>query len=139
MARMRLKTADDTLVELITDYIANKSVADNYKKLSDNQNKQIKNIMLDEDKNIVETDVWKAICTISERESMNEELLLDIIKEAGYCVDTIIKTKEYVDFDALEHAIYNNQIPQETLLEIDKAREIKRVVTLRVTKKKGVK
>ena len=60
-------------------------------------------------------------------------MLLEILGGDARAIG-IIKTKEYVDFDALEKAIYNGLLPGETLLEMDKAREVKEVVTLRVTK-----
>ena len=78
---------------------------------------------------------YRASYNISTRETMNEEMLLQILgggaREMG-----IIKTKEYVDFDALEKAIYDGLISNETIVEMDKAKEVKEVVTLRVTKVK---
>ena len=48
----------------------------------------------------------------------------------------IIKTKSYVDMDVLESAIYNNLIPNDVLIEMNKCREIKQVQTLKITKSK---
>ena len=129
------KSVEDTLKELITDYVANKLVADDYKKIADKQNKEIKSLMLESNTDSIETDEWKATCTVSERETINEEMLLDIIHKNVSDDLGIVKTKEYVDFDALEHAIYNDKISKEVLMEIDKARESKEVVTLRVKKR----
>ena len=129
------KSVENELKELITDYVANKSVADDYKKIADKQNKEIKSLMLESNTDSIETDEWKATCTVSERETINEEMLLDIIHKNVSDDLGIVKTKEYVDFDALEHAIYNDKISKEVLMEIDKARESKEVVTLRVKKR----
>lgn len=118
---------------LIPQYAANKSELDSYKKICDNENAQIKAIMKDFVVPSYEAGGYKATYTISERESLNEEMLLEILGGDARAIG-IIKTKEYVDFDALEKAIYNGLLPGETLLEMDKAREVKEVVTLRVTK-----
>ena len=52
-------------------------------------------------------------------------------------LDELIKTKEYVDTDAMEEAIYNGTITQNMLLEISKAQEVKESVALTIKKKKG--
>lgn len=121
-----------TLDELIPQYAMNKSEADAYKKLCDRDNAKIKDIMLKADEKEHEVGDYKATCTVSERESMNEEMLLEIAHQFG--ISEIVKTKEYIDYDALENAIYNGRISQYILLEMDKAKEVKEVVTLRVTR-----
>lgn len=117
---------------LIPQYAANKAELDGYKKICDNENSKIKEIMKDFVLTHYEAGGYKASYSVSERESMNESMLLDIAHKHG--ISEIVKTKEYIDFDALEDAIYNNRISQEVLLEMDKAKEVKEVVTLRVTK-----
>jgi predicted RNA-binding protein associated with RNAse of E/G family len=47
--------------------------------------------------------------------SYDEEVLLRLIRNLG--VDGIIKTKEYIDFDALEVALHRNQISKEDIKE----------------------
>ena len=119
---------------LIPQYAQNKADMDSYKKICDKENAQIKAIMKDFAIQNYETENYKATYTISERESMNEEILLGIAHHYG--ISEIVKTKEYIDFDALENAIYNGKISSEILQEMDKAKEVKEVVTLRVTKVK---
>jgi hypothetical protein len=80
---------------------------------------------------------YKATYTIQKRESINEELLLEIAHQHG--ISEIIKTKEYIDFDALENAIYNGRIPESIVLEMDAATEVKEVPILKVTKIKEKK
>lgn len=130
--RMSVKLND--LDRLIPQYALNKQEADSYKKLCDKENALIKEIM----KKFVVADYttadYKASYNVSERTSMNEEMLLEIAHNYG--LSDIIKTKEYIDFDALEKAIYDGKISNEILLEMDKAKEVKEVVTLRVTKRK---
>ena len=122
---------------LIPQYAANKSELDGYKKICDRENAEIKAIMKDLVLSHYDAGGYRASYSVSERESMNEEMLLDIAHRLG--IPEIVKTKEYIDFDALEDAIYNNRISQEVLLEMDKAKEIKKVVTLRVTRIKEKK
>lgn len=122
------------LDKLIPQYALNKTELDSYKKICDKENAQIKKIMTDF---VVPTYVsgdYKASCSISRRETMNEEKLLEIAHQ--FSIPEIIKTKEYIDFDALEKAIYDGKISDEILLEMDKAKEVKEVTTLRITKVK---
>ena len=119
---------------LIPQYASNKAEMDSYKKLCDKDNAKIKSIM----KNFVvdkyETEDYKASYIVSHRETINEEMLLEIAHNHG--ISEIIKTKEYIDFDALENALYNDRIPKDVVLEMDKAKEVKQVISLRVDKKK---
>lgn len=124
-----------TLDELIPQYAQNKSELDDYKKICDKENAQIKAIMSTLKDKTYTTGEYKATYSVSQKETMNEEMLLQIAHQHG--ISEIVKTKEYIDFDALENAIYNNRISKDILLEMDKARESKQVITLRVTKIKN--
>lgn len=123
------------LDELIPQYASNKNEMDAYKKLCDKENAEIKSIMKDLALQKYEAGEYKATYTISKRETMDEEILLEIAHQFG--IPEIVKTKEYIDFDALENAIYNGKISPEILTEMDRARSVKEVVTLRISKKKG--
>ena len=123
------------LDELIPRYAANKAEADSYKKLCEKENAEIKSIMKSFVVQAYQAGGYKASYSVSKRESMNEEMLLQIAHMHG--IPEIVKTKEYIDYDALEHAIYNGQISDEVLMEMDKAKEVKEVVTLRVSKVKA--
>lgn len=125
------------LDELIPRYALNKTELDSYKKLCDRENAQIKAIMGDFALQHYESNGYKATYTVSNRESMNEDRLLEIAHQFG--ISEIVKTKEYIDFDALEKAIYDGKISEAILLEMDKAKESKQVITLRVSKIKGEK
>lgn len=126
---MKLMT---NLDELIPRYAQNKAEMDSYKKICDSENAQIKALMADLDDPVYEAGGYKATYSVQERESMNEDILLDIAHHFG--LSEIVKTKEYIDFDALEKAIYDGKISDDVLLEMNKAKEVKEVVTLRVTK-----
>ena len=123
------------LDELIPRYAANKAEADSYKKLCEKENAEIKSIMKSFVVQTYQAGGYKASYSVSKRESMNEEMLLQIAHMHG--IPEIVKTKEYIDYDALEHAIYNGQISDEVLMEMDKAKEVKEVVTLRIAKVKN--
>lgn len=117
---------------LIPQYAENKSMLDDYKKICDKENKQIKELMTDD---TYEAGGYKATKSVQIRESLNEDRLLAIASQHRVFRDIgIIKTKEYVDMEALESAIYKGMLDKEALMEIDKCRESKEVVTLRVTK-----
>ena len=122
------------LERLIPQYAANKVELDSYKKICDRENTQIKSIMRDFAINKYETSGYKASYSVSTRETMNEDKLLEIAHMYG--IPEIVKTKEYIDFDALEKALYDGKISKEVMLEMDKAKEVKEVVTLRVSKVK---
>ena len=117
---------------LILRYAENKAELDSYKKICDKENAQIKSIMLGSKLDKHEVGDYRATCVVSKRETMNEEMLLEIAHQHG--LSEIVKTKEYIDYDALENAIYNSLIPTDILLEMDKAKDVKEVVTLRVSK-----
>lgn len=142
---MRLNTQEmqtpnptvEMLDSLIPQYAANKAEMDDYKKICDKENAQIKSVMSQLDLSSHEVGGYRATYSVSTRETMNEEMLLEIAHRYG--IPEIVKTKEYIDFDALENAIYNDKISQDILLEMNKAREVKEVVTLRVSKIKKVK
>ena len=120
------------LEELIPQYALNKSELDNYKKICDRENAEIKQIMLSDDLDKIEVGGYRATCTVSTRETMNEELILERAHQFG--IPEIVKVKEYIDYDALEKAIYDGNISKDVLLEMEKAKEVKEVVTLKVTK-----
>lgn len=134
MARKRINNLDT----LIPTYAENKAILDDYKKICDDENKQIKELM---DEGSYEVGGYKATKTIQHRETMNEDKLLDVLKQyPTACYEQgLIKTKEYVDMDVLESMIYKGVIDKNVLLEIDKCRESKEVVTLKVTKVKEKK
>lgn len=132
------------LDELIQSYAENKSEMDFYKKITDKENAQIKSIMLDEKMDSREVGDYKATCSVSQRESMNEEILLSLFTSVpGFVKVTdeyeIVKQRPYIDFDVLEKAIYDGKLNQDQLLELNKAKEVKEVVTLRITKVKKKK
>ena len=122
----------ENLKELVRLFYEDKQQLDNYKKSTDEYNKDIKEIMGQLDLTEFESDDLVAKIGVQNRESFNEEKLIDKLKALN--VEGVIKTKEYVDMDALENAIYNELIDAS---ELTSCKEVKTVTTLKVSKKKG--
>ena len=127
----------NNLEDLIIQYAHNKQEMDDYKKICDKENTQIKELMSQEGITEKEAGNYVAKYQVQKRESMNEDMLLEIAHIHG--IPEIVKTKEYIDFDALEDAIYKGKIAPNILSEMNKAREVKEVKVLKITKKKEVK
>lgn len=123
---------EENLKELIRLFYEDKQSLEKYKKSTEEYNKEIKEGMKELDINEFETDDGLiAKISIQNRESFIDEKLIEKIKESK--VPGIIKTKEYVDMDALEDAIYNGKFDASTLTT---CKTSQKVVTLKVTKRK---
>lgn len=118
------------LEQLIIDYYNNKKAQDEYKKICDAENKQIKQEMGVATKEFGD---YKATVYETTKVKIDEQRLLAILKANGY--STAIKTKEYVDMDELESLIYNNKIDAPILKLIGQCKDEDKIQTLRVTRK----
>lgn len=127
----------NSLDVLIPRYAVNKAQAAELKKVCDVQNKEIKELRLNEKLDLYTVNGYKAIRSVSKRESFDEDKLVKILKKVD--IEGLIKTKEYVDMDILEDAIYRGQLGEDTILALDSCKEVKEVVTLKVTKIKEKK
>ncbi len=141
---MRFKPSDETgftpnalLAELIQRYAIYKSELDNYKKLTDSGNAEIKRLMKESNLSEFDAGEYTAKYIVSTSESMNEEKLIDVIKKHNF--PGIIKTKEYIDMDALESYLYNAKLSDEETADLDKCRIINEKVQLRLYKTKKKK
>lgn len=131
-----------TLKELIPSYGEHKSEFDILDKQVKEENAQIKKLILESGEMKHEVDGWKASVSVSKRENFNEDKLIKILTTNDKFIEVraeIVKTKPYVDFDALEEAIYRGDIDKDMLVELDTAKESKEVVTLRISKVKEKK
>jgi hypothetical protein len=144
MARVKAVSLD----ELIPTYAENKAMLDDYKKICDSENKQIKELM---EEGTYEAGGYKATKSVSTRDDIKEDKILaklsDDMREC-FELNNIIKTKEYIDMDNLESLLYslNNKrdieskkIKDELIELLDSCTERKDVVTLRVSKVKEKK
>lgn len=124
----------NNLNELIDAYALNKSELDSYKKICDKENAEIKALMTELELDKAMTDDYVATLTVQRRETMDEDMLLEVLINCGY-KDLVVRTKEYVDMDLLENAIYNEKIDRETLLQMNNCKSVKEVPTLKVMKR----
>lgn len=123
---------------LIDAYALVKEKAEAAKKDAEDRNKEIKEIMAEFDIDNFSTDNYTAKVIIQRRESMHEDALIDVLQTSGYD-EGIVKMKPYVDMDALESAIYHDEIPQEVQDKMSECVSVKEVQTLKITKNKGDK
>lgn len=122
----------ETLNEVCDDYYdcnqAYKIAETNKKMYTD----AIKKIFADNGINTYTTDSGvKATVSTTNKVSYNEEKLIEYLKSLG--VPDIVKTKEYVDMEALESALYHGQVEAKDLAPF---KEDHYINTLRVTKPK---
>ena len=109
------------------DGIDIKSIIDEYKAFKDIENKakkdasplaeQIKEYALKNGLDKIKSDNWQANVTVTPKQDFNELQAIEIIKKnlGGELLASVIKTKEYIDEDALEKAIYNGDIDAKLL------------------------
>lgn len=122
------------LEQLIPQYGEHDAELKELKKVCDSEKDEIKRIMLKEGLASESYGGYKVTNTVSVRESFDEERALDILKASG--VTSVIKTKEYLDMDALENEIYAGNISKDVILLLDKCRTETEVVTLKCNKVK---
>lgn len=125
----------NNLEQLIDAYALNKNELDGYKKICDAENAEIKALMTELELDKASTEDYTATLSIQHRETMDEDKLLEVLRNAGYA-DIVIRTKEYVDMDLLEAAIYHDRIDKDTLLAMQRCKEVKEVQTLKISKRK---
>ena len=118
---------------------------DKYKELKDNENafkkqaldlgNNIKGYMYENNMTSANSENWTVTLSCTKKESLNEDLAIEIIKEnlGGALLSSVIKQKEYIDEDALEKLVYNGDFD---INKLAKAKMVKETYTLRVGKKK---
>lgn len=154
MARKKLETTTPTresLDTLLKQYYTDKKNADELKKKVEVVNKDIKEIMVNDDslledkelsdekkkygKRSYTVDGLTANYTVEERKSLDEDGLIMFLDKNGYT--KALKEVLRLDEEALERMIYSGEISKEHQLEIAKFEQIQYIPKLKVTKKKG--
>ena len=136
MAR-QIITETISLDYLIPQYGVKNTECNALKKEVTSLNAQIKSAILEQKKENtdIQVDGWKCSLTVTQDEDPDEDKVLEVAKK--YNITDVIKTKEYIDFDALEKLIYSGEIDKEVLSEINtKCKTVKTRETLRCTKVK---
>ena len=123
------------LSEMIDTYKALKDKENALKKANNEMNENIKTYMQEHDMTSANSENWTATLSCTKKESLNEDLAIEIIKEnlGGALLSSVIKQKEYIDEDALEKLVYNGDFD---INKLAKAKIVKETYTLRVNKKK---
>ncbi len=124
------KKEQQTLEDLIVSYYDNKKSCDNYKKICDGQNKEIKSIM-GVDKH--EFGDYKASVSETHKVKFDENQMMCILKANN--ITSVIKTREYIDLDALEDLMYHGEIPANVTKLLGECKHEEITQTLRVTKR----
>jgi phage host-nuclease inhibitor protein Gam len=141
MARINLTNEENytsqTLDELIPQYAFNKNELDSYTKICKEENEQIKAQLAELGENEYSAGGYTAKRIVAVKESMNEAKLLEVLRQNG--IDAAIKTKEYVDMDALEAYLYNNAPSAELARQLEGCRTTTQTVQLRLSKTKAKK
>ena len=138
MARKNVEEKQLTLEELIPIYGVQNTEFNTLKKTVDDLKLKIKTAihaahLLDKD---ITIEGWKCKLSVTDTSTMNEDRLLEFAK--AHNID-IIRTKEYVDFDALEKLLYAGKIPQDVVAEMESCKESSTKEVLRCTKVKEAK
>jgi len=131
---MELNKLDD----LVAQYGARDEQIKSLKKVNDVDKEVIKDELLN-----LNTAKWTSGGFTVQRvesttETLNEAKVLSVLEEHKELATDLglVKTREYVDFEALESAIYQGIIPTEIISGLDSCRESKTVVSLKCTKAK---
>lgn len=123
------------LSKIIDEYKESKDKENALKKVNNVLSENIKGYMYDHDMSSADSGKYTATLTRSDKESLNEDLAIEIIKEnlSGALLSSVIKQKEYIDEDALEKLVYNGDFD---INKLAKAKITKTSYTLRVTRRK---
>ena len=123
------------LSKAIDEYKESKDKENALKKANNELNETIKTYMQEHDMESANSEKYTATLSCTKKESLNEDLAIEIIKEnlGGALLSSVIKQKEYIDEDALEKLVYNGDFD---INKLSKAKIVKSVYTLRVNKKK---
>ena len=119
----------------IDKYKESKDKENSLKKENNELNENIKTYMQEHDMTSANSENWTATLSCTKKESLNEDLAIEIIKEnlGGALLSSVIKQKEYIDEDALEKLVYNGDFD---INKLAKAKMVKETYTLRIGKKK---
>lgn len=123
------------LSKIIDDYKESKDEENRLHKINDETCKNIKSYMQMLGVNTADGSEYTANLSITQKESLNNDLAIEILKSNldEETVRTVIKSKEYIDEDALEKLVYAGLFD---ITKLAKAKIVKNVSTLRITKRK---
>ena len=145
MSRINLSLTDEPstscntiLDELVVAYAFNKGELDSYTKICKEENEQIKAALVELGEDEYSSGGYTVKRIVAVKESMNEAKLLEVLRQNG--IEAPIKTREYVDMDALEAYLYNNTPSIDLARQLEGCRTTTETVQLRLSRtreKKG--
>ena len=123
------------LSKIIDEYKESKDRENALKKVNNELNENIKSYMHEHNMSSADSEKYTATLTKTDKEFLNDDLAIELIKEnlEGALLNTVIKTKEYIDEDALEKLVFNGQFD---ISKLERAKIKKTSYTLRVTRRK---
>ena len=123
------------LSKIIDAYKESKDEENSLHKINDETCKNIKSYMQMIGVDKADGSEYTANLSITQKESLNDDLAIEILKANldEDTVKTVIKSKEYIDEDALEKLVYAGLFD---ITKLAKAKIVKNVSTLRITKRK---
>lgn len=134
LSQNELSNANEYLEELIPQYALNKSELDSYTKICKEENEQIKAALVELGEDEYSAGGYTVKRIVATKESMNEAKLIEVLRQNG--ITDAIKTKEYVDMNALEAYLYNNEPSADLARQLESCRTTTETVQLRLSKAK---
>lgn len=104
---------------MVDDYVVAKKKEQEAGKITKVLGPQIKKYLAEDNLTNYDTADSSVSVQIRSSVSFDEESLIDYLKSSGLSRG-LVKRKEYVDFDALESAIYRGKLSDEQVKELDK-------------------
>lgn len=126
----------EKLDELVPQYALNKGEYDSYKAIVDKEKEQIKDLLLHIGEKKYTAGGYTVTRSVSVKETWDEDKLLEVAKKHKI---PVIKTKQYVDMQALEDYLYDHELSPEGAVDLGKCRTQKETVALRLSKSKQKK
>ena len=96
----------EKLDELVPQYALNKGEYDSYKAIVDKEKEQIKDLLLHIGEKKYTAGGYTVTRSVSVKETWDEDKLLEVAKKHKI---PVIKTKQYVDMQALEDYLYDHE------------------------------
>ena len=128
------KTKEQELAFKLDQYKEYKDSESKLHKVSEDLNKHIKYLMNTMGIRKFSSDKWTATISTTQKEILNEAKAIGILKENLSETDfkSVVKTREYIDDDALETLVYNGDFD---ITKLERCKIVgKEVTTLRVSK-----
>ena len=109
----------EKLDELVPQYALNKGEYDSYKAIVDEEKEQIKDLLLHVGEKKHTAGGYTVTRSVSIKETWDEDKLLEVAKKHKI---PVIKTKQYVDMQALEDYLYDHELSPEGAVDLGKCR-----------------